>query len=512
VVSSGGFALSFYLQAPDGEQWVVRCFKADSPDRRTRYDAISRFLNAHPDPLLLDVDYYDQGILVNGAWYPVVRMPLVRGVTLYRYIEHELRQGRSIAHLSLKFRAAVRRLEQLGIAHGDLQHGNIMVQAGQLVLVDYDGMYVPELRGWPPAEIGSAAYQHPLRADQFDPTLDRFSAIVIDLALQALTVRPDWWAKYNTGENLLFRRADFLEPQASPLLAELEQIPHLRAPARDLRAICQAPFEATPRLENAVPPLSPPASSSPVLWSAPSAGQADDIDEQLDRLYASWSPQTAPAVWANAAPSVTVVAAAPPAPPALPTTSAQQDNWQEVAGLLRMLPKVLRVVWFTFIFSLTFGRMILGGLVDLVTPDPILVLTPTPAFLRQVSVDDLPAQAAAAVCPADLYVSLAAPRDTVKTKTVEFAWRANEEIIPPCRFQLKLWRQDETPMLINLIAPPEQDGRSYSTRVLLSNYLPAGEQHPGAIYWTVQLVAGRATNNPIPIHGVPLEFNWEPPG
>src|SRR5215213_8121750 len=87
VVSSGGFALSFYLQAPTGRQWVVRCFKADSPDRRARYDAISRFLNANPDPMLLDVDYAEQGILVDGAWFPVVKMPLVRGVTLQRYIE-----------------------------------------------------------------------------------------------------------------------------------------------------------------------------------------------------------------------------------------------------------------------------------------------------------------------------------------------------------------------------------------------------------------------------------------
>ena len=133
VVSSGGFALSFYLEAPPeaplGEQWVVRCFKADSPDRRARYDAISRFLNANPDPMLLDVDYHEQGILVDGAWYPIVKMPLVQGVTLQRYIETEIASGRSLAHLSAKFRTVVGRLEQLGIAHGDLQHGNIMVQA-----------------------------------------------------------------------------------------------------------------------------------------------------------------------------------------------------------------------------------------------------------------------------------------------------------------------------------------------------------------------------------------------
>ena len=39
-------------------------------------------------------------------------------------------------------------LERHGIAHGDLQHGNLLVAAdGTFRLVDYDGMYVPALRG-----------------------------------------------------------------------------------------------------------------------------------------------------------------------------------------------------------------------------------------------------------------------------------------------------------------------------------------------------------------------------
>ena len=104
LVSSGGFAFSFYLQAEDNNQWVVRCFKADSSDRRARYDAISRFLNAHPDPLLLDVDYIEEGILVNGAWYPIVKVPLVRGVTLQRVIEAVITAGSSVTHLSGQFR------------------------------------------------------------------------------------------------------------------------------------------------------------------------------------------------------------------------------------------------------------------------------------------------------------------------------------------------------------------------------------------------------------------------
>lgn len=505
VVSSGGFALSFYLQSPAGEQWVVRCFKTDSPDRRARYAAISDFLNAHPDPLL-DVDYYEQGIRVDGDWYPVVKMPLVRGVTLDRHIGAELASGRSVAHLSDKFRAAVQTLRSLGVAHGDLQHGNIMVQDGQLVLVDYDGMYVPALDGWAPAEIGSAGYQHPLRKRQFGTDLDRFSSIVIDLSLQALAARPDLWATYHTGENLLLRRADFLKPGESALLAELAAIPHLRAPVAHLAALCRAPVEATPPLDAVLPPL--PAAMSPSPAGA-GPGAQDDIDEQLDRLYAAWTPTPAAAAPASSAPPIVAVVAAPHAPPA---TSAQEDNWQEVAGLLRMAPKVLKVVWFTFIFSITFGRMMFAGLVDLVTPDPIPLPTPRPtlAIVRPVTVTDLQAQTAATACPTDLYVALLEPRNTAAGSALQFSWSTIEHLSPPCRFQLKLWPQGGQPLAINPAIPIKQVADEYLMDINLTELLPPAKHTAGKFYWTIELALDYASSDPIATHAIPAAFEWQP--
>jgi hypothetical protein len=250
AVSAGGFALSFYLEAPSGDTHVVRCFKADSPDRQARYAAISRFLNDNAHPIFLDVDFLERGILVNGEWYPIVRMPYVRGMTFQRYIEGEVTAKHSIADLPQKFRRMVDTLEKLGVAHGDLQHGNIMVQNGELVLVDYDGMYVPALKNHKGAESGNAAYQHPGRNDQFGPELDRFSAIVIDMALRALAVNPDLWTKYSNGDNMLFRAADFDEPDKSKLLRELEALPGLREQVGVFRSICKGPLENVPRLND----------------------------------------------------------------------------------------------------------------------------------------------------------------------------------------------------------------------------------------------------------------------
>ena len=56
-------------------------------------------------------------------------------------------------------------LERAGIAHGDLQHGNIFVVDDELKLIDYDGMFVPRLAGCRSNELGIEHYQHPQRKE-----------------------------------------------------------------------------------------------------------------------------------------------------------------------------------------------------------------------------------------------------------------------------------------------------------------------------------------------------------
>jgi hypothetical protein len=74
---------------------------------------------------------------------------------------------------------------ETGIAHGDLQHGNIILVPGKkdnslmLKLIDYDGMFIPPLAGSPKGEVGHAAYQHPerLRTGAFHTEVDRFRSL-----------------------------------------------------------------------------------------------------------------------------------------------------------------------------------------------------------------------------------------------------------------------------------------------------------------------------------------------
>src|SRR5205823_266576 len=132
-----------------------------------------------------------------------------------------------LAALRARFRRLVKDIEGAKFAHGDLQHGNILVRGKDLLLIDYDGMWVPELKGRQATEIGHRAYQHPRRSTtDYGPYLDRFSALVIYLSLRALEIDRRLWDQYHTGDNLLFVREDFNEPGKTPIWGDLAALRH----------------------------------------------------------------------------------------------------------------------------------------------------------------------------------------------------------------------------------------------------------------------------------------------
>src|SRR2546426_333969 len=127
--------------------------------------------------------------------------------------------------LRAKWVTLVRQLEAAQVAHGDLQHGNILVRGGSIPLVDYDGMWVPALRGRHATETGHRAYQHPERSGQdYGQEIDRFSALVIYLSLAALERDVTLWERFHTGDNLIFVREDFQQLGRSAIWQQLRRI------------------------------------------------------------------------------------------------------------------------------------------------------------------------------------------------------------------------------------------------------------------------------------------------
>jgi serine/threonine protein kinase len=155
---SGNFAVVFPLVL-GSNKWAVRCFTTYHPDQEMRYQKISQHLKQQALPYTVGFEFIKQGIKVKGSWYPILRMEWVEGESLLKYIERNLNKPAVIESLAEQFYRLVSDLRKCGIAHGDLQHGNIIVVNGGCRLVDYDGMFVPGLEGLASNELGHPNYQ-----------------------------------------------------------------------------------------------------------------------------------------------------------------------------------------------------------------------------------------------------------------------------------------------------------------------------------------------------------------
>ena len=219
-----GQMASVYKVFDGRKTWAVRCFNFASEERAGRYRAISSFLARNPNRYTVDFAYVEEGISVASRFYPIVKMEWIEGDLLHIYIAEHLAAPAVLHRLAYSWVEMTRALHELGMAHCDLQHGNVIVTpAGELKLIDYDGMFVPEFSGMPSIEDGHPNYQHPCRqSGDFGPRLDNFSAWVVYLSLTAVAHDPGVWEKLRCGDDCLaFRRADFVRPSESAAFAHL---------------------------------------------------------------------------------------------------------------------------------------------------------------------------------------------------------------------------------------------------------------------------------------------------
>src|SRR5256884_1374311 len=228
--ATGGNAVVYKANEPGGflifkKTWAIRCFLRPISDHAERYEAISKHLRKVRLPYDVNFQFLKQGIRIRSDWFPIVKMQWAKGDLLHSHIEKHLAYPAALAVLRAKWAILVRHLEAAKVAHGDLQHGNIMVRGGSIQLVDYDGMWVPALSGRDATEIGHRAYQHPERSGQdYGQEIDRFSALVIYLSLAALERDATLWERFHTGDNLIFVREDFLQVGRSAIWQQLRRI------------------------------------------------------------------------------------------------------------------------------------------------------------------------------------------------------------------------------------------------------------------------------------------------
>jgi len=299
---TGGFC-SVYQVTSGKTRWAVRCFLHNIKDIRDRYDQISRYLKSKKMKQMVGFGYVPEGIRVRGTWHPVLKMEWVDGHNLDRWVEKHLKDPRALKKLSERWAELMDQLEKAKIGHCDLQHGNVLVDGSDdLKLIDYDGMYVPPLRGRGSHEKGHPAYQHPEREGKdFDESVDRFSALVIQASLLALAESPELWKKYNEEDNLIFRRSDFQSPDSAPVFKDLDKMSAtVSALSNALREACKAKVGKAPRLREVqngkVIALKPAPASAPAhaaQASAPASAPPPPAPAQVS-APASQSPKVIP--------------------------------------------------------------------------------------------------------------------------------------------------------------------------------------------------------------------------
>ncbi len=257
-VISGAFACVYKVSC-GWRDYAVRCFATPVNDQAERYRRMSTFICSDNLPYTMDFHFIEKGILLRGQWFPIVKMEWVQGKTLTAFISSNIDNKEVLNKFRRNFWLMLLELARDGVAHGDLQHGNIIIRGDEFVLVDYDGMFVPGLQGYSSREKGHPNYQHPARGEQhFGPYLDNFSAWLIDTALLAIIEDKSLWDKFDAGdESLLFRRADLVNPHQSKIFHTLAEHHcfELNRRSEYLRMLLASPVELIPPLGPGYPAL-----------------------------------------------------------------------------------------------------------------------------------------------------------------------------------------------------------------------------------------------------------------
>ena len=229
--SSGAFAVVFKMKDEQtGKCYALKCFTEEQEGRAEAYRQIADELEMVDSPYITSVKYMEKELFVDSQCeedeFPVLLMDWVDGETMETYIAANYQNQSAMLMLCYRFGKMAAWLRTQSFSHGDIKPDNIIVRPdGSLTLVDYDGMFVPSMKGSQSPTIGTRDFSHPLRTvDDFDETIDDFSLASIALSLKAISMKSTLLDIYGASDRLLFSENDYRNPSNSKVISALQEL------------------------------------------------------------------------------------------------------------------------------------------------------------------------------------------------------------------------------------------------------------------------------------------------
>ena len=229
--SSGAFAVVFKMQdKSSGKCYALKCFTEEQEGRADAYRQIADELDMVDSSYITSVKYMEKELYVDSQCeedeFPVLLMDWVEGETMEAYIAANYHNQSAMSMLCYRFGKMAAWLRTQSFAHGDIKPDNIIIRPdGSLTLVDYDGMFVPSMKGSQSPTIGTRDFCHPLRTmDDFDETIDDFSLASIALSLKAISMKSTLLDIYGASDRLLFSENDYCNPSNSKVISALQEL------------------------------------------------------------------------------------------------------------------------------------------------------------------------------------------------------------------------------------------------------------------------------------------------
>ena len=227
--SSGAFAVVFKMKDEQtGKFYALKCFTEEQEGRAEAYRQIAEELEFVNSPYITYVKYLEKELFVDSNCedeeFPILLMDWIEGETMETYVAANYTDTHAMSMLCYRFCKMAAWLRSQSFAHGDIKPDNIMVRPdGSLTLVDYDGMFVPAMKGQKSPTVGTKDFSHPLRTiDDFDETIDDFALASIALSLKAISLNPSLLQTYGASDRLLFSAADYLDLSKSNTFTALQ--------------------------------------------------------------------------------------------------------------------------------------------------------------------------------------------------------------------------------------------------------------------------------------------------